>query len=286
VVGKLAGYVANGGELVLGSPECFSFAPDGASLDDLRRRLIGLASRSADSVMTLNKVGKGSVITFAMSPFTEATVGDPKWRDTFRTLAKNLELKTDRDIWRFKFPEFKTVYQPDPTGACLTGNHIKWHQEKPLNVLNASTGGVYKYSLAPDAVADQGGEVRIGFDRGDLTDRELAPTTKKTDLRPEDFVASWKTEQPVSVTFDILKPYPVSRVHLWYSDQLPALTVRGSSDGVKWVDLTRHPKQAPTQDVLDVEQKVQGTYRYVRLSLGPRDPGQTMTLVECEVWAE
>lgn len=283
---RLVEYAANGGTLVLGGPDCFSLAPDGSSLDDLRRKLIGPAPRQADSAMGRNRVGKGRVVTYASNPFTDAGVGDGKAKDAFTKLARNLGLKTGRDIWRFKFPEFKTVYQPDPTGRCLTGNYVKWHQEKPLDVLNVSTGGVYKYSLAPDAVADQGGELRIGFDKGDLTDRRLAPVTKKTDLRPADFVVSWKTEQPVSVTFDLQKPYPISRVHLWYSDQLPELTVMGSAEGVKWVDLAAHPKQAPTKDVLDVELKARGTFRYVRLSFGQRDAGQMMTLVECEVWAK
>ncbi len=262
VVEKLLEYAEKGGALVLGSPECFSFAPDGSSLADLQKKLTACKS----------------VITYPTNPFTEANIDDEKRKAEFKKLAKDLHLKTDRDIWRFKFPEFKTVYQPDPTGRCLTGNYIKWHQERPLDILNVSTGGSYTYGLAPDAVADRS--------RDALTDRKLAPTVKKADLRPEDFVASWKTEQPTEVTFDFREAYPMSRVRLWYSDQLPALTVEGSTDGKEWVRLAEHPKQAPTKDVLDVKLKVQGSFRYVRLSFGPRDVGQMMTLVECEVWAE
>lgn len=292
VVEKLLKYANGGGVVILGGPDSFMFAPDGSSLDDLRRKMIptfvkpeGCDSGCGESV-NHGVERNGKIVTYYRNPFTEANVGDPERQAAFTKLAKSLGLKTDRDIWRFKFPEFKTVYQPDPTGTCLTGNYAKWHQERPLDILNASTGGVYKYSLAPDAVADQGGVVRIAFDKGDLTDRKLAPVTKKADLKPEDFVASWKTEQPVSVTFDFAKPYPVSRVHLWYSDQLPALVVRGSVDGTAWVDLAHREKQEPTKDVLDVELKAEGSFRYVRLSFGPRDPGQMMTLVECEVWAE
>ncbi len=261
VVEKLLKYLENGGQLILGSPDCFTYAPDGSSLEDLRQELSP----------------RKNMIIFQANPFTEANVGDEKVKSEFKELVKGFGVKTDRDIWRFKFPEFKTVYQPDPGGKCLTGNFIKWQQERPLDVLNISTSS-YTYSVGPVAVADQGGDA--------LTDRKLAPTVKKTDLRPEDFVASWKTEQPTSVTFDFKKPYPISRVHLWYSDQLPALTIEGSMDGKTWTTLADNPKQSPTQDVLDVELPCKGTYRYVRFSFGPRDPGQMMTLVECEVWAK
>lgn len=285
VVEKLVKYAEDGGVLVFSDTHPFVSAPDGSSLADICTGLTPSMIAADERFPIEHKFGKGRTFIF-FDAFTEKNIGDEGYKARFRALAKELGLKTDRDIWRFRFLEFKTVYQPDPTGRCLTGNYVKWHQEKPLDILNEPAGGVYKYNAAPDAVSDQGGEVRIGFDRGDLTDRKLAPATKKSDLKPEDFVVSWKTERPVSVTFDLQKPYPISRVHLWYSDQLPALTVEGSTDGKKWVRLASHPKQAPTKDVLDVELKVQGTFRYVRPSFGPRDAGQMMTLVECEVWAK
>jgi len=281
VVEKLIKYVEEGGVLVFGHMDWFDSSPDGSSLAGQCAKL--RTPRIVRDPVTV-QAGKGKTLSFG-DAFTEKNIGDEKFKADFKALVKDLGIRTDRDIWRFKFPEFKTVYRPDPAGRCLTGNYIKWRRERPLDILNALTGGVYKYSLAPDAVPDQGGTMRIGFDRGDLTDRKLAPTTKKADLRPDDFVASWKAEQPVSVTFDFLKPHPISRIRLWYSDQLPALTIRGSVDGRTWVDLAAHRKQAATQDVLDADFKAEGDFRYVRLSFGQHDPGQMMTLVECEVWA-
>lgn len=271
VVEKLLEYVQGGGRLVLGHSDIFTYAPDGSDNGDLMAKL------AADKRVTV----------YFESPFTEANVGSEGVKSEFRDLAKQLGLKTDRDIWRFKFPEFKTVYQPDPAGKCLTGNYIKWQQERPLDIDNPTILGGYTYTIPPDSIMETEPVDKLWyFPRCRLTDRAKAPITPKKDLRPEDFVVSWKTEQPTSVTFDFQKPYPISRVHLWYSDQLPALTVEGSADGKTWVHLADNPKQPPTQDVLDVELPCKGTYRYVRLSFGPRDPGQMMTLVECEVWAK
>lgn len=283
VVEKLVKYVEAGGTLILGSPECFSLAPDGSSLDDLRHKLIGRSSPSGDPSIIRNRIGKGKVITFAANPFTSANVGDPKWRARFMALAKGLGLKIGRDIWRFKFPEFKNVYQRDPRGVCLTGNYVKWHQERPTDICNADVKGTYTYSIVPDGIADRSEDFRIGK----LMDRKKAPVTLKKDLKPEDYVVSWKSGKPVVVTFDFGAVYPVERVHLWYSDQLPALTVEGGTGNGDWTALARNPRQPPTEDVLDVSLTWKPrSLRYLRLSFGERDPGQAMTLAECEVWAQ
>ncbi len=276
VVEKLIEYAENGGTLVLGSPDCFSFTPDGSSLDDLRQKLIGTGKR--------NSLGKGKVIAFAANLFTEEALADPKAKSAFTELAKDLGLKTGRDIWRFKFPPVKTVYQPDPKGVCLTGNFVKWQQERPLDICNANVGGKYTYSLSPDAVTDRDGT----FDTGKLTDRKRAPSVPKTQLKPDDFIVTWKSEKPVYITFDFTQAYPANGVHLWYSGQLPEVVIQASTDGKSWTGLASQPKQAPTQDVLDValNWKPSREFRFIRISLGPRDPGQTMTMAECEVWAE
>lgn len=289
VVEKLLKYVQDGGMLVLGGPDSFLCAPDGSSLEDLRKKMIpsvvkpeGCDSRCGTYVDF--GIAKGKSFTYFRNPFTEANVGDEKVKSEFKALVDHLGLETNRDIWRFKFPEFKTVYQPDPTGKCLTGNYIKWHQERPLDINNLTVYGGYTYTVAPDAIPENKNNHWSSFPRMRLLDRVNAPQIKKADLKPEDFVVSWKTEQRMSVTFDFHDPYPISRVHLWYSDQLPALTVEGSADNKTWVHLADNPKQATTKDVLDLQLPCTGTIRYVRLSFGPRDPGQIMTLAECEIW--
>lgn len=231
------------------------------------------------------RIGKGSVIYFAFSPFTEKVIADQGWKSAFKGMASDLGLKTGRDIWRFKFPAYKSVDQPDPTGVCLTGNFVKWHQERPLDICNVATDGKYSYSSAPDGIADRDD---LTFGAGKLTDRKRAPSVPKSKLKPEDFIVTWKSGTPVAVTFDFGIAYPANKLHLYYSDQLPALTVEGSNDEKQWTPLSNSPKQPATKDVLDLLLTWDGgqPYRFVRLSLGERDPGQAMTLVECEVWAE
>ena len=237
-----------------------------------------------------HKVGRGSVIFFAFNPFTEHAIGQPEWKDAFKGICSDLGLKTGRDIWRFEFPSFKNVYQPDPIGTCLTANYIKWNQEKPIELADAKiAGGEYAYSVAPDAIPDRGEPtIGVAFSQGKLTDRKRAPSVSKSTLVPKDFIVSWKTEQPVDVTFDLAGRYPVNSVHLWYSDQLPDLSVYGSADGTNWTRLVGWSKQQPTTDVLDLALtwNPKSDIRYVRLSLDKRDPGQMMTLVEAEVWSE
>ncbi|MDH7482396.1 MAG: sugar-binding protein [Armatimonadota bacterium] len=333
VVKALADYVRDGGVLVCGDPEAFTWAPDGSSLADLRKELLGVdvgpsveqteilitddtsyarlkglklsVGGSAFKLTVGNNVkvvatfadgspaiiehrfGKGKVIFFASNPFAEKTVGDQAWKDFFKALAENLGLKTGRDIWRFKFPNLKTVYQSDPEGVCLTGNYIRWQQERPINVKNAAVKGTYSYMVPPDEVADEAGEILIEFGKGNLTDRRLAPILTKKVLHPRNFIVTWRKTDQTAVTFDFGKPFSLKRLHLWYSDQLPEMIVEGSEDGKNWSTLASNPKQNPTEDVLDVSLDLPSDtpYRFVRLSFGKRDPGAKMTLVECEIWA-
>jgi hypothetical protein len=235
-----------------------------------------------------NRVGKGSVIVFAANPFTESGIADQNWKAFFQALSLDLKLKTNRPIWRFKFPPFKTVYQPAPKGICLTGNYIKWWQDGPVDVQNARLTGTYSYSLAPDEIGDRSGLSAVGFGNGKLTDRTKAFGTLKTDLDPKNFVVSWKTEKPVDITFDLHSTCSVSRLNLWYSDELADFTVSGSADGKTWRPLARTPRNPvkDKDDVLDISLNLRNgsNLRYVRLSFGERDPGSPMTLVECELW--
>ncbi len=333
VVKALADYVKNGGVLVCGDPEAFTWAPDGSSLANLRKELLGVdiapgveqneivfandlpymrlkglklpagspafkltagsnvkvlaTFGNGDPAITEHKLGKGKVIFFASNPFFEKAVGDQAWKDFFMALVESLGIKTNRDIWRFKFPLPKDVYQPDPEGVCLTGNYIRWQHERPVDEKNAFTNGTYSYSVPPDEVADEAGEIMIEFGKGDLTDRRLAPILNKKVLNPRNFIVTWRKTDQTAVTFDFTKPFSLKRVHLWYSDQLPSMTVEGSVDGENWSLLASHPKQVPTEDVLDASLDIASNtpFRFVRLSFGERDPGEKMTLVECEIWA-
>jgi hypothetical protein len=236
-------------------------------------------------------VGKGSSIVFLSTPFTEGGIGDIAWKEFFKAFSKDLGLQTDRKIWRFEFPRFKTATVPEPSGTCLTGNYVKWWQDRPAYVHDAQIAGSYSYSVAPDAISDRGG-TKISFADGKLLDRKRAYTTLKKDLKPEDFVVSWKTEKATSITFDLLTDRDVSRVALWYSGQFPGVKIEGSSDGKTWTQLGDAKKQplvklpAGYEDILDtsIELRVGVPSRYVRITFAARDAGQTLTLAECEIW--
>lgn len=332
-------YATDGGTLVIGDPEIFSYDVTGESLDNIRTTLVGtnvvagkdqetMTFKADCSMSTLrnrtlavtgkvftiapgaggevlavfpdgspavvrNRVGQGSVILFAVNPFTQSATSDQAWKDFFKAFAKELGLKTDRDIWRFKFPPYKTVMQPEPTDTCLTGNYIKWWQDVPVYSHNAKIAGTYSYSVQPDGTADRG-TTKIAFTSGKLTDRKKAYSTLKVKLKPEDFAVTWKTQKSTDVIFDLCNRMDLSRVNLWYAGQLPNVTVMGSIDGKTWKPLTSYPKQKYVkfddvnshEDVLDISLNLAGSanLRYVKLAFGERDRGCPFTLAECEVW--
>lgn len=238
-------------------------------------------------------VGQGSSIVFLSTPFSEKAIGDEAWKGFFKALSKDLGLKLDRQIWRFEFPEFKNVIVPDPKGVCLTGNYIKWWQDVPNYVHDAVIAGNYSYDVAPDAISDSG-STKVSFLEGKLVDRKKAYTTLKRDLKPEDFVVSWKNEAPVAITFDLLDKHSVRRVQLWYSGQFPGVQIEGSSDGKTWTKIGHGAKlessKLPSgfEDVLDttIDLRKGVSSRYVRISFGARDPGNYLTLAECEIWGD
>jgi hypothetical protein len=237
-------------------------------------------------------VGKGSVIVFAANPFTQSGIGDESWKEFFTAFSRDLGLKTGRDIWRFEFPAYKAVDTSKPDGVCLTGNYMRWWMDVPGYKQNAAIKGTYSYSVAPDSIGDGNG-TSIPFASGKLTDRKSAYTTPKTKLDPKNFVAEWKTEKPVDVTFDLQSVRDVTRVNLWYSGQLPETKIFVSADGKSWKRLGGYEKQPYVkpdgvnahEDVLDVSANLgHAKARFVRLSLGSRDAGNPMMLVECEIW--
>lgn len=240
-----------------------------------------------------NPVGRGRVIVFASNPFTEKAISIPAWKDFFKAFSEELRLKTDRSIWRFKLPEYRTVTQPQPSGVCLTGNYIRWWQDRPSFLHNAEIGGTYSYSVLPDAIRDTAA-MPVPFSKGKLTDRKNAYSTLKKDLKPENFVVSWKTEKPIDVTFDLLTPKDVTRMNLWYSGELPATQVQGSVDGKTWTTIGSslgkpfQKLENGLEDILDVSIPTMSprSIRYLRMRIGARTAGNPLTLVECEIWGK
>ncbi|MDD4729595.1 MAG: hypothetical protein PHN55_12700, partial [Dysgonamonadaceae bacterium] len=88
------------------------------------------------------------------------------------------------------------------------------------------------------------------------------------------------------ITFDFVKPKNIGKVSLFYSGQLPAISLFASHDGENWVDLkTLTQKQASTEDVLEhILSGDFGNYQYLQIRFGKRD-GKSFTLAEVEVWS-
>jgi hypothetical protein len=217
VVEALEKYVRDGGVVVCGDPEAFSFDRDGSSLAALRENLCGVAlgertkqksivadgktlpvfdnaytvtalpqteilGRFANGKPALlsHAIGKGRTIYFAANPFTLKGIADASWRAFFKTLQTQLGLKTGHDIWRFQFPKSLIQPPPPPEGKCLTNNHILWRRCQPDVSYNLDTEGTYRYSLVPNWVGDVGAG-DISFSQGKLTDRRQVLDRKTAD---------------------------------------------------------------------------------------------------------
>lgn len=242
-------------------------------------------ARFADgsAAIVRGRVGKGSVICFAFNPYTEKSISDPAWKRFFVTLTRGLGIRTGRSIWRFQYPALSPMKEQMPAGECLTGNHVQWRLEHAVSVANVSLPGSYSYSVQPDAVADRGAD-NISFAEGKLMDRMRAPETTKDKLRPEDFTVTWKRTDPFTLTLDFGREVSASCVQLWFSGQLPDVTVEGSAGGDSWQQLGAARGQNAGPDVLDTAVTFSATpVRKLRLGFGARSAG-ALTLAECEVW--
>ncbi len=251
---------------------------------------------SGEPAVTVNTLGKGQVQTWATNPLRSKALGSPQWRAHFRDLAEELELPK-ADLWRFKLPPYEDVAPEPQPGVCLTNNYVLWDNNEPLQVSNLDTSGTYTYSLPPDQWKDDGGGTDVAFSEGDLTDRREAPTagdcfTSNKALRKRapsitSWAARWKRTDAFDLVFDFRSTHALDRIRLFYSGQLPAITVFGSSDGAAWTRVGQADKRERTVDVPDLTiAGLTGSYRYVRLSFGPRDEGQYLVLAEVEVWGK
>ncbi len=331
VVERLEAFVRAGGQLVVFDPEALTWYDDGTSAEADRLRLLGVKPGAAiqpaklvtrrgelplygagrrvaadaaevtfrfdtgEPALIHHPLGQGAVDWFATNPLQFKALGDPAWRDFFAAIADDLKLPRT-DLWRFKLPPFDRARAEQEPGVCLTGNYLLWDNNSPLDVGNARLAGSYRYSLAPDAWRDEGGEGDLPFDRGDLTDRRQAPSAGDCFVADKELRAkappvtawavSWKQTAPFDLTFDLLEPRELDRVRFFYSGQLPPVNCYGSSDGQQWARLAGVAGQPSTADVPDVVLPVAGRHRYLRLSFGPRGADQRLTLAEVEIWGK
>jgi Carbohydrate family 9 binding domain-like/F5/8 type C domain len=331
VADNILEYVKNGGILIAGDPEIFSFCSDGTSLKHISEKLFGITTkagkrqsyikygklvlpvyskayainlRDKSNIKILaaykdgtpaiieHKYGKGKAVFFAANPFKLKGLSDKGWKTFFTLFQKKYGLKVGHDIWRFQFPKTLIPELSAPKGKCLTNNNLVWRRNKGLNLCNEDTGGNYSYSLQPDKYKEQTGiRKSYPFTKGDLTDRKQAPKAGNVNLGKgslADWVVSWKNPAAFNLTFDFLKPKKLSKLSMFYSGQLPAISLYVSNDGKNWVDLkTTTQKQPSTKDVLEhILSGNFGSYQYLQIRFGARDKNNTFTLAEIDVWSE
>ncbi|MBI4027543.1 MAG: hypothetical protein HY360_21330 [Verrucomicrobia bacterium] len=241
--------------------------------------------------ITQKKHGKGRAILFAYNPFEKERniyPGAP-WVKFFTALQKDIGIKMNREIWKFKFPAPNPT--PVPQGFCLTGNNVAFDANCPLNKHNLKSDGTYSYAHPPSGTPDVSASGEMPFGKGHLTDRPSAANNRilgrwisESKSEVPRWTVSWTDNKETAITFDLKKSFKVNSLRLFYSDQLPDVVIEGSVDIQKWDKLGSSEKQDATQDVLDKGYPLKGTYRYLRVNLKERDPGKPMTLVEAEVW--
>jgi len=248
------------------------------------------------AAVTLNPFGQGRAILFGSDPFRENAIGDPAWGKFYTRWARWLGAPTDLDIWRFRFPDRVICREPQETGLCLTNNHVVWREESPSFAQNSGLNGSCRYSVLPDALPGaETAPADMPFAKGRLTDRRRSILAAKKEAAPYSdyelptsrWTESWSTPDPVSLTFDLTRPWTPLRVKLWFCDTLPDLTVEGSADARTWRPLGRAKGLPAGDDVHDLNIPLQGEPgRYVRINFGQRPERRKMTLVEVEVWGE
>ena len=97
-----------------------------------------------------------------------------------------------------------------------------------------------------------------------------------------------ESPEAVTVSFDLGEACSMREFRLWFSDDLPEVTLEVSADGQQWAAAGQTEAQVAGEDVLDVAVPLHpgAPQRYLRASFAAREPGRRLTLVEAEVWGD
>ena len=310
---KLEQYVQQGGKLIVTDPTAFMFTPAAEKLP--RERLLGIVKMEprggdrlfqfGDTVLPLQKAaawtlspaagaqviaiyadgkpaavktayGKGEVWFFGMDFAAAEQITSPAWQTWSRALAKALDLKLDRDIWRFRFPEQLIVPSKAVTGKCLTGNFIFFRNFQALGGANLKVDpqAKYTYSLAPDAPAEA---AEVLLSQGKLTDRRRAYKSGNVDGKKatlSDRLVGWSTPDGFDITFDLVQKSELSEIKLFYQGGMRDVTVSLSDDGKDFHKAGTFAAAPDERVSLAVAEKVLAVpaaqaARFVRLSFAP-----------------
>lgn len=253
------------------------------------RPLLVLPDGSAAAAV--RPVGAGEVYSFGFQPMYQRALGAAQWTSFWRAFHAAMGESVDLPIWRFTFPAVPGAAIEPPEGRCLTGNYVVWDTNEMVPMANVEVDGRYSYSVAPDLGADEGGVTDIPFARGDLMDRRTAPAHNDEDYTAHlrTFAVGWRTVEPVTIDFDLGAAYPLDRIWLLFSGQLPDTVVSGLV-GEQWRNLGQAARQTVENSsdfpavAIDLAADAPPVQR-LRIELGARDEGQRLIIPEVEIWA-
>ena len=237
--------------------------------------------------------GGGRAVLFAISP-TSAMVSSKQWRDTMKQFIANLGIQTDQDIWRFQFPA-KVETRPVFKETCLTSNHFYWYLNEPVKIANASyADGFYTYSVAPDG--DEPGR-KYAFPDGNLCNRikalkigdyfnrHNALLIKEGKISTRMFFDTWTKTDAFEIDVDLGREATLSSVKLFFSGNLPSVTVTLPGG------TTVSSEAQATPEVAKLEIPIQGRARNLRISIPKREASSNvdytqLILSEMEIWGD
>lgn len=225
---RLTEYAANGGTLVLASPDTFGLSDDGSGRPGLKKELMGLAVSGQDAqpsgfrfgelniaasgnpvwrmtplgnarvlavfedgrtAVIENPYGRGRVITFASNPFSFSLLTDRNAWQMFRSLQKQAGCQLDQPIWRFRFPLSGEKPALWPENQkCVTGNACAWIMESIVDGPNETIPFTASYSLAPDLIPDKLKNCGALFNRRKALDAPI-PSSRRASL--ETYITGW-----------------------------------------------------------------------------------------------
>ena len=243
---------------------------------------------------TSHSLGEGRVIGFGANPLASLTVSeDEQWQAWWRALLDEHGIARDLPIWRLRLPDEVLVQAEVPADVCITGNSFVRVQNGVSLRANDPVGGRYRMSVAPDLSPESAGGGAIRFNQGDLTDRVEATKGpfESNGMATEPYAeADWANRWSAqamghgpTIEFALLEARELTRVRLWYSGTLPALTVEGLAGG-RWRELATTGASAVGPDVEELQLPLTGSCDRVRLRFAPSE-GE-LAIADIELWAQ
>jgi len=266
-----------------GGAHCYEGKIDRALMHDKNGNVIAIEQ----------KLGAGKVIWVGYNPFNWGDAVDPAWRTFFRSILQAHGIKTDENIWRFKFKKF-VDNGPQEKGICLTGNACYWEYNRPRVWQNLSAPVSYTYGSFPNAIGDIQKEGWVQSNQGKLTDRlkrfdEVVTWTLndgKTSF-PK-WVVAWTDVKGANITFDLGQTWKLDNVQFLLAEYRPSVEVAVSVDGKKYHSVGNRTAKGDVAgsnlEIFSLEKTKAA--RYLRISLGKVPAEKRAVLAEVEIWSK